>query len=39
MGDDNRNFLVATGLILAILMVFQVFFFGPQQAEDRKSVV
>ena len=38
MGDDNRNFLVATGLILAILMVFQVFFFGPQQAERRAEL-
>ena len=31
MGDDQRNFILAFGLILAILIGYQVFVLGPQQ--------
>ncbi len=38
MGDDNRNFIIAFGLIMLILLGYQVFVMGPAAEQRREEL-
>ncbi|MBR9825997.1 MAG: membrane protein insertase YidC [Alphaproteobacteria bacterium] len=38
MGDDNRNFIVAFGLIMLILLGYQIFVMGPAAEQRREEL-